>query len=533
MTVHRYGSAEWSFVSAKTYADPFHDVKLTMHVACPDGNSVSVPGFWAGENVWKVRFSSPLTGEFTYVTESSEPSLSRQSGSFTVTPYEGSNPLYLHGPVCRKGDDLHLSHDDGTPFFWLGDTWWMGFTTRLSFPEEFAELTADRVKKGFNVVQLVAGLYPDMEPFDPRGANEAGFPWTEDFSSVCPAYFDAAEKRIFHLIENGISPFLVGSWGFFMKFVGMKVLKEHWQYMIARWASCPVIWCVAGEANMTFYDDDSLSMEEHLKQSRKNWNEMTSFFRECDPFHRLVTIHPTVIGHEQIEDETLLDADLLQTGHSGVTSLVPTLKWVKETVDRKKHPVINDECCYEGNCGTSYCDIQRYVYLSNIFLGSAGFTYGANGLWQVNGVTVPYGASPHGASWGDTSWKDAAALPGSGQIGMCKTWLEQYPWHRMERHPEWVENPNNAETLDGNFCIGIPGEVRLFFVPLYGGSFWGSIRIYGLEQDVSYEALRFDPLTGTETLLGDVTPDEQGAWQFPRVPMFHDWIMAIRRKSAL
>ena len=54
------------------------------------------------------------------------------------------------------------------PFFWLGDTWWMGLTKRLLWPEGFKLLTADRVKKGFTVIQIVAGLYPDMVPFDSR-----------------------------------------------------------------------------------------------------------------------------------------------------------------------------------------------------------------------------------------------------------------------------------------------------------------------------------------------------------------------------
>jgi hypothetical protein len=44
-------------------------------------------------------------------------------------------------------------------------------------------LAEDRKRKGFNVVQIVAGLYPDMHPFDPRGANEAGFPWEEKKAS--------------------------------------------------------------------------------------------------------------------------------------------------------------------------------------------------------------------------------------------------------------------------------------------------------------------------------------------------------------
>src|SRR5436305_2997197 len=100
----------------------------------------------------------------------------------------------------------------------------MGLSKRLVWPQEFKTLAADRRKKGFNVVQIVAGLYPDMPPFDPRGANEAGLPWegaaagpsaTPTFTRIRPEYFDAADLRLRYLVDQGISPCIVGAWGYF------------------------------------------------------------------------------------------------------------------------------------------------------------------------------------------------------------------------------------------------------------------------------------------------------------------------------
>ena len=518
---------ELSFRAGGSYQHPFSEVEFSAVFTQPDGGKKTVPGFWDGGDCWKLRYSG-AEGVHAYTTVSNDAGLNGISGQVEVTPYEGANPLYRHGAVCRKDGALHLSYADGTPFFWLADTWWMGLTTRLRYPEDFAALTEDRVRKGFNVVQIVAGLYPDMLPFDERGANEAGFPWDREFTTVNPAYFDMADRRIRHLCEAGIAPCIVGSWGFFMKFAGKELLKKHWKNLIARWGAYPVIWCVAGEANMTFYDDAEIPYEEHLRQSRRDWNDMTLFIRENDPFGRLITIHPTQNGHEQIEDETLLDLDMLQTGHGGATSLVPQMKQIHAAVERKKLPVINSECCYEGICGSSYADVQRYVFLSDFFLGAAGHTYGANGIWQVNGLDKPYGVSPHGAAWGDTSWKEAAALPGSGQIGMCARWLTSFDWSNAGRHPEWVENPCTYDELKGQFCIGVPRSFRLFFKPNFGGNFWGSIRVFGLEPDVRYRACRFNPITGVETDLGEVVPEADGSWQFPRIDAFQDWLYALR-----
>jgi hypothetical protein len=39
----------------------------------------------------------------------------------------------------------------------------MGLTKRMPWPEGYQQLAADRIAKGFSVVQIVAGLYPDMD----------------------------------------------------------------------------------------------------------------------------------------------------------------------------------------------------------------------------------------------------------------------------------------------------------------------------------------------------------------------------------
>src|ERR1700722_8700699 len=170
--------AEVVFHATGKHADPFNDVTMDVIFSNPDGVPYRVPAFWDGGNVWKARYASPLLGAHTYVTKCAEdPGLNGVRGTIQVTAYRGKNPLYKHGPIQVAPDKRYLQHADGTPFFWLGDTWWMGLAKRLQWPDEFKALAADRVQKGFNVVQIVAGLYPDMPPFDKRGENEAGFPW--------------------------------------------------------------------------------------------------------------------------------------------------------------------------------------------------------------------------------------------------------------------------------------------------------------------------------------------------------------------
>ena len=166
--------AEWAYSSGKAYADPFNEVELDVVFTDPQGREQRVPAFWAGEQVWRVRYAPAAPGRYTYRTVSSDPTnpdLHGQNGALEVSAYAGDNPLRQHGPVRVASDHLHFEHEDGEPFFWLGDTWWMGLCSRLRWPEDFQTLVADRVRKGFTVIQIIAGLYPDMPAFDPRGAN--------------------------------------------------------------------------------------------------------------------------------------------------------------------------------------------------------------------------------------------------------------------------------------------------------------------------------------------------------------------------
>ncbi len=241
----------------------------------------------------------------SFCSDEGNPDLHAQTGTFIVISQQKTNPLFEHGGIEVADDQRHLQHADGTPFFWLADTWWMAFTERLSYPDDFYQLTADRVKKGFSVIQIVAGLYPDMNWYDERGRNEAGFPWTEQFETINPAYFDQVDRRVAYLVDQGLVPCIVGSWGYFMDFAGMNVLKKHWDYLVARYGAYPVVWCAAGEAMMKYYLADSQMDPEKWKTMRQNeWSVLVQYIRSIDGHQRMITIHPTNYGREQLSDAT-------------------------------------------------------------------------------------------------------------------------------------------------------------------------------------------------------------------------------------
>ena len=474
--------AEFTFTAARSHADPFNAVTLDAVFVDPQGKQFRVPAFWAGANVWKVRYASPILGTHRFRTDCSDgddPGLHHIAGSIEVTPYRGTNALYAHGPLRVTSDRRFLEHADGTPFFWLGDTWWMGLCHRLHWPDEFKQLTADRLEKGFNVIQIVAGLYPDMPPFDPRGANEAGFPWSTDYKSINPEYFNAADERFRYLVEQGLTPSIVGAWGYFISWMGVEKAQQHWRYLIARYGALPVVWCVAGEANLPYYLAPGFPFDDRAQV--KSWTEVTRYLRATDPFQRLITIHPTGINRlsarHAIDDVGLIDIDLLQTPHGQSEAVAPTVRTMRQSyTDTPVMPVINGEASYEMLFDKIPARWPRAMFWVCLLNGAAGHTYGANGIWQCNRPDLPHGPSPNGAQngvgYGKISWTEAMNLPGSRQVALGKKLLTQLPWQKFTPHPEWAAFTSEAGiNLKGGRWIWLPGGKPAEDAPLGKGYF--------------------------------------------------------------
>jgi len=357
-------ATEWSLVSGKTYKDPFNEIALDVMVHGPQDVVQRVPAFWAGGQEWRVRYAADAPGRYTFetvCTDAANADLHGRRGVLEVSAYGGANPLLRHGPVRTAPDHRHLAHADGTPFFWLGDTWWMGLTKRLRWPSDFQRLTADRVQKGFTVVQIVAGLYPDMPQFDARGANEAGFPWEREYARINPAYFDMADLRIQYLVDRGLAPCIVGCWGYYLPILGVARMKQHWRYLIARWGAYPAIWCLAGEGTMPYYL--STDQERDRALQKRGWTELARYVRKTDPFHHAITIHPSDSARNTVEDAAVLDFDMLQTGHSDRASIPNTVKLVTGSrAAVPAMPVIDGEVCYEGILEQSRQEVQRFMF---------------------------------------------------------------------------------------------------------------------------------------------------------------------------
>jgi len=110
--------------------------------------------------------------------------------------------------------------------------------------------------------------------------------------------------------------------------MGVEKAKVHWRNLVARYGALPVVWCVGGEANLPWYLAKGFPYDD--RQQVKDWTEVARYVRQTDPFHRLITIHPTGIGRlsarNAMDDLSLIDIDMLQTPHGQREAVPPTIR---------------------------------------------------------------------------------------------------------------------------------------------------------------------------------------------------------------
>ncbi len=551
---------ETSFESSNSYENPFVEVQVDV-VFMKGETEWKQPAFWKGGNTWTVRFAFPENGTFTYRVESNDPSLDGKTGKVEVQEYEGNNRLIKHGHLRVSENKRYFQHADGTPFFWLADTWWKCLSYRLPW-QDFQTLADDRSAKGFSAIQIVAGLYPEEPPFDKRGENEGGWAWEENYDRINTDYFDYMDRRIQYLVDSELVPCIVGCWGYYIDTVqwnglGLAKMKKHWRNLVARYGAYPVVWIVAGEWNLPG-DCGTLSLSQ-----RNDWIELIDYVKTIDPYHSPATLHEgihagTKPARSWVEDQSLLDFDLLQTGHLKTTyyrNTVASISATRSMIPAK--PVVDGEVAYEGHTDRPQNNLyfnhdddppfpQRYLFWTSVLQGAAGHTYGANGIWQVESPEYPHGWSgtcTNNNFW-ETPWWTAMDFLGSTTLPMGKGLLERYEWWKFEPHQDWVEPAGTSLTEPHDtwydplnfwlrnlgqhmlpYAAGIPGEVRIIYIP-HGVS---APQVKSIESGVTYEAFYFNPLNGTEHDLGTVVPTS-GTWRAPSVPSTAlDWILVIEK----
>ncbi|MBX3050672.1 MAG: DUF4038 domain-containing protein [Caldilineaceae bacterium] len=493
---------ETSFTSSTQYSAPIRDIVLTFTFTGPGGARAVVPGFWDGNDTWRVRFSPPAPGEWHYTSQASDASnagLHGQSGTFAAPEYTGDLPLLAHGPIRASADGTHLIHADGTPFFWLADTAWNGVLKAP--PADWDEYLAERRAQGFTAVQFVITQW---RAFPQDAAGELAFTGTEDIR-INPAFYHRFDDKVAAIARAGLVPSPVLVWactpndpGYYLSAADCTTLAA---YEVARYAAYRPIWILGGDG-------------EYRGEHSQKWKE-TGRAVFGDSGAEPVTMHPrgTSWPGEDLRDEKWLTFHSYQSGHGDSDE---TLRWLQSgppaanwNIEPVK-PVINQEPNYEHHLAyqsrrpISAVQVRRALYWSLLVSPTAGVTYGNHGIWPwMEEAGVP---ADHPNSGVAPTWREALQSEGAAGVRHLAAlfagldWPSLRPAQQLLAQQPGDADPNRfiaaAQSADGPVVVYTPGDPIHLTRPLT-------------------DARWYDPRTGEWTNAGngaEFTPSDGEDW---------------------
>ena len=494
---------EAQFKTSQVYANPSYDVKLQVTFTPPAGSGLAPIvsyGFWDGMegslNVFKVRTAFPTApGASPWVWTwrstctggncNNDPVLqqppAQPSYSVNVTPSTGLHLLFSHGflKVKTGGTDAgrYLVHDDGAPFYWLGDTAWNASIRAVSAPPggtaEWEQYLTDRRAKGFTVIQMALPVdYMDnksggAQPQDfqtPRQTpftqlNLTGRNCTTAIPNPCsqwnPAYWQNFEQKVRAANGQGLVVLIVG--------LGERIIESLNPYptntdlqvnvrnVVARLGGEFVVYSpgfdrMPSGSTCTTSANDMTCRIKVVGQEVKNTSS-----RHLVGNHFAGSMDVTL--EDPFINEPWLDLQLVQSGsgcqassEAQQTTLItnrartmPLHLWNLTTSGGAHKPVVNVETIYDGAaCGpnsqvqttgnfTAY-RARQTGYLSATS-GSFGYSFGVIGVfdWGLSGTT----------------WPTGVARPSSGQMQtLCRAFRSLPAWQQLVPDQSLIVNNN-------------------------------------------------------------------------------------------
>lgn len=356
-----------------------------------------------------------------------------------------------NGKLKVSDNGRYLMHENGTPFFWLGDTGWL-MPERLNRDEVSFYLERCR-QAGYNVVQVqtVNGV-PATNAY-----GQASMPDGFDFSRIdregTYGYWDHMDYIVRAAESKGIYIGMVCIWGGLVRsgFMNEEEAKQYGTFLANRYKDCPnIVWIIGGDTRGDV--------------KTEVWEALATSIRAIDKNH-LMTFHPfgRTMSATWFNDAPWLDFNMFQSGHRRygqrkgdgdnlADSNVAEDNWryVEASLAcRPLKPVLDAEPSYEdiphglhdpAQPRWTANDVRRYAYWS-VFAGSCGHTYGHNSIMQFYrpGYTPAYGA--------DKTWMEALDAPGFNQMKYLKELMLRFPY--FERVPDQsVIAGTNGERYD-------------------------------------------------------------------------------------
>lgn len=428
-----------------------------------------------------------------------------------------SQDYWERGSVKITENGHYLQFEDGTPFFWLGDTGWYLFKNLNK--NEINQYLNNRKEKGFNIIQA-AILRGDLE--SPNQYGEIPF-HNLDPTRPNEKYFELVDWTLQQAMLKGIFIGLLPTWGDQVSDLfgtgSIRFNKENaYKYGLflgKRYKKYPnIIWILGGD-QPAFTDSCDF---------RPIWREMIRGIN-IGSEKTLVTYHPwgEHSSSEFWENENTLDFTMIQSGQA--RNDVNVWKWIKNDFNSvPAKPVLDGEPNYEDhpinweekNGYFRNYDDRKQLYRS-VFSGACGVTYGHQAIRQFYSPTKEPSGSP------DRYWYEALDRPGAFQAGYLKNLILSRP--SLRRIPD-QSLIRDGQGLDGEYITAFRDEdnkYAMIYLPV-GKKI--EINTYWLKGKEIF-AWWFNPRTGESLQIGRIK--KQNSIQFvpPSLGRENDWVLVV------
>ena len=370
-----------------------------------------------------------------------------------------------HGKLKISENRRFLTFEDGTPFFWLGDTAWELFH-RLT-KTETEQYLENRREKGFTVIQAV--ILAELNGLDTPNA-EGHLPlYDHDPMQINEAYFGHVDWVIRKAEEKGMFVGLVPTWG-------DKVDQRHGAGPeIFDEQNAKVYGELLGQRYKDFTNIIWLLGADRPGSDAKNpiWIAMAKGIKTYDQNH-LMTFHPNGAhsSSQWFHNEDWLDFNMIQTSH-GQRSYAAYIRWLLPDYYRQPvKPVLDGEPRYEHfPVDWDYelfgwfddADVRQAAYWA-LFSGAFGHTYGCHDIWQM------HSPDHKPVRWARHYWYDDLDLPGAWdmlhvrKLLESRSFLDRIPFPQIIKNDYMPETEYNVATRGRDYVmvyLPVGKEVRL------------------------------------------------------------------------
>jgi hypothetical protein len=516
----KYDRFEYSFSSSKEYENPIYEVGVfDITFTSPSGRVKTVRGFWDGGTTWKVRYMPDEIGTWTFQTTSSDKEnmgLHGVKGTFECIENDSELDLYTKGNIVHNKGTYHLSHADGTPYFWTACTAWNG--ALRSTDEEWTYYLNHRKEHHYNTIQLVTTQWRGGSA---NAEGELAFTGSGKIS-INPKFFERIDQKIEEANQKGllVSPVILWalpfgqatelSPGYYLPIREAVLLAK---YIVARYQGNHVLWTLGGDGK--YYGD----LEDR-------WKSIGSQVFGERKHEGLVTLHPhglSWIG-DIYEDQDWYDLITYQSSHSNSEN---TVNWINkgpianQWYNLRPMPLINTEPNYEEIFfKITAKDVRNASYWSVFAAPPSGITYGANGIWPW--LREGEDIENHESAIGTHSWKESLDFEGSKQIGYLNEFINQFDWWTFKPANDLLVEQPGDDKFD-EFIAVVANEDHstiLVYSPVKQ-----VIKLYNLNKDL-YQIRWFNPVTNT---YSDGTLNAEGSTLEIENTMDHDMVLILEK----